>query len=190
MAATRRLGARRQKAQEEEAMRPPIFVGPLSKEAVAALEAYYRETQDADERTRCQIILLSHEGLTPPAIAKIVRWRPRSIHRVIRRYQDRGLAGLKDGRHNNPGRKRTVTPQWEAKLLEVVEQDPRQLGVNRATWTAQLLADYLAQETGIRVGEERVRYYLHLHDYAPRRPTWTVAHKAQEDPQYEAKKGP
>ncbi len=170
-------------------MRPPIFVGPLSEEEVTTLEARYREAQDADERTRCQIILLSYERLTPPAIAKIVRWKLRSVHRVIRRYQSRGLAGLKDGRHSNPGRKRTVTSQWEAKLLEVVDQDPRQFGINRATWTAQLLADYLAQETGIRVGEERVRYYLHRHDYAPRRPTWTVAHKAREDPEYEAKKG-
>ncbi len=68
MAATCWLGAREQKAQEE-VMCPPIFVGPLSKEAVAALAAYSRETQDADERTRCQIIALSHEGLTLPAIA-------------------------------------------------------------------------------------------------------------------------
>lgn len=170
-------------------MRPPIFVGSLSKEEVTALEAYYREVRDADERTRCQIILPSYEGLTPPAIAKIVRWKLRSVHRAIRRYQRRGLAGPKDGRHGHPGRKCTVSPHWEAKLLEVLDQDPRQFGIDRATWTAQLLADYLAQETGIRVGEERVRHYFHHHDYAPRRPTWTVAHKAREAPEYEAKRG-
>lgn len=170
-------------------MRPPLLVGPLSEEAIAALEARYHQTQDADERTRCQIILLSSQDLSPPAIAKIVRWQPRSVRRVIRRYQAHGLAALGDGRRHNPGRKRTTTLAWEARLLEVVEQDPRTLGVNRATWTAPLLANYLVQETDIQVGEERVRHYLHLHGYALLRPTWTVAHKAREDPEYEAKKG-
>ncbi len=46
---------------------------------------------------------------------------------------------------------------WEAELLHTVEQGPRSLGVNRARWTASLLAEYLAQKTGIQVGEERVR---------------------------------
>lgn len=170
-------------------MRPPLLIGSLSEEAVASLEARYHQTQDADERTRCQIILLSYQGLTPPAIAKIVRWRARSVGRVIRRYQAHGVAALGDGRRHNPGRKRTITAEWEARLLEIVEQDPRTLGVNRATWTAPLLADYLAQETDIHIGEERVRHYLYLHDYALLRPTWTVAHKAREDPEYDAKKG-
>lgn len=170
-------------------MRPPLLVGSLSEEAIATLEARYHQTHDADERTRCQIVLLSHQGLTPPAIAEIVRWKARSVKRVIRRYQAKGLAALRDGRHRNSGQDPTVTPEWEAKLLEVVEEDPRKLGVNRATWTAQLLADYLTQETGIQVGEERVRHYLHRHDYAPLRPTWTVAHKARQDPEYEAKRG-
>jgi len=170
-------------------MRPPLLVGSLSEEDVLALEARYHQTQDADERTRCQIILLSYQGLTPPNIAKIVRWRARSVRRVICRYQAKGLTAMGNGRRRNPGRKHIITPEWEARLLEVVEQDPRMLGVHRATWTAQLLANYLAQETHIQVGEERVRHYLYLHDYALLRPTWTVAHKAREDPAYDAKKG-
>jgi transposase len=170
-------------------MRPPLLIGSLREDEVTALEARYHQTDDADERTRCQIVLLSHQALTPPAIAAIVRWKARSVRRVIHRYQIGGLAALCDGRHGNPGRERTFTLECEAKLLEVVEQDPRQLGVHRATWTAEVLASYLAQETGIQIGEERVRHYLHCHDYAPLRPTWTVAHKAREDPEYAAKRG-
>jgi len=46
-------------------MRPPISVGPLSEEELATLEPRYHETKDADERTPCQIVLLSHSGLSP-----------------------------------------------------------------------------------------------------------------------------
>jgi len=170
-------------------MRPSISVGHLSEKELTALEARYRQPRDANERTRCQIILLSHDGLSPPAIAQVVRRTPQGVRLVIHRYRAKGLEGLRDRRYTNPGRQREVNPEWEPKLLEAVEQNPRQLGVNRASWTAPVLAEYLARETGVSVGEERVRYYLHRHGYAPRRPTWTVAHLARRDAECEAKRG-
>lgn len=171
-------------------MRPPVFVHPLSDEELIALETRYRQTGDAEERTRCQIILLSHKGMKAQDIAPIVLKSADTVRRTIRRYEAKGLGGLHDRRHDHPGPTPKVTPAWEAELLQAVEQDPRSLGVNRASWTASLLADYVAQKTGIRVGEERVRHYLHAHDYAYLRPTWTVAHLAREDPEYEEKRGP
>jgi transposase len=170
-------------------VRHPISVGSLSKEALAAVEARYERTKDAEERTRCQIVLLSDEGLSPPRIAEIVRRSVQGVRLIIHRYRDEGLHGLKDARHTNPGRERATTAEWEEELLEAIEQDPRRLGASRANWSATLLAEYLARRTGVRVGEERVRHYLHRHGYAYLRPTWTVAHKAREDPDYEAKKG-
>lgn len=169
-------------------MRPPVFVHPLSDEEREALESRYRQTRDADERTRCQIVLLSHQGMKAQEIASIVLKSSDTVRRTIRRYEAEGLAGLRDRRHDHKGAPRKVTPDWEAALLHAVEQDPRSLGVNRANWTASLLADYLAQKTGIRVGEERVRHYLRVHRYASLRPTWTVAHLARQDPEYEEKK--
>lgn len=85
-------------------MRPPISVGQLSEEELAALEARYQETRDADERTRCQIILLSGDGLSPPAIARIVRRTQQGVRLVIHRYRAERLEGLRDLRYANPGR--------------------------------------------------------------------------------------
>jgi hypothetical protein len=47
-----------------------------------------------------------------------------------------------------------------------------------------LLADYLAEKTGIIVTEETVRIYLHAHDYVCKRSTWTLRRKAEEQPAY------
>lgn len=170
-------------------MRPPVFVHPFSDEELIALEARYRQTDDAEERTRCQIILLSHKGMKAQDIAPIVLKSADTVRRTIRRYEEKGLDGLRDRRHDHPGPTPKVTPAWKAELLEAVEQDPRSLGINRASWTASLLADYMAQKTGIHVGEERVRHYLHAHNYAYLRPTWTVAHLARQEPEYEEKRG-
>lgn len=166
-------------------MRRALHVRPLSAGQVAALEERYRRTPIAAERTRCHIVLLSHQGLTPPAIAALVRVDPVTVHRTIRRYEAEGLPGLRD--RPRSGRPRKVTPAWERQLLRLIETDPHRVGVPRTAWTAPALATYLAQQTGIHVHEDRVRHYLRQHDYVPRRPTWTVQHLHRRDPHYASK---
>lgn len=165
-------------------MRLPLRVR-LSPGQVAALERHYRRTPKPAERTRVHIILLSHQGYIPPAIATIVRVDPATVRRAIHRYGRHGLQGLLN--QPRPGRPRKVTPAWERLLVRTMEQDPRRVGVLRAAWTAPALADHLAEKTGVRVSAARVRHYLRQHGYAPRRPTWTVRHLARRDPEYEAK---
>jgi transposase len=69
----------------------------------------------------------------------------------------------------------------------VIELDPHEVGVVSANWTTQLLADYLAEKTGIVVTEETVRLCLHAHGYVCKRPTWTLRRKAEEQPAYVGK---
>jgi transposase len=69
-----------------------------------------------------------------------------------------------------------------------MEQGPAACGVPRPSWTAPLLASYLTEQTGIVVSERTVRRGLESLDYVCRRPTWTVRHKAEEQPDYLPKK--
>lgn len=48
-----------------------------------------------------------------------------------------------------------------------------------------MLAEYLAAETGLRLDESRIRYYLHTYGYDLLRPVLTVA---SPDPAYESKR--
>lgn len=68
-------------------------------------------------RSRCDMILLSNEGLSPLQIGKRVRFS--------QRYEAKGVAGLFTKPRS--GRPRRVTPEYEAKLLEAVEQVHQQL---------------------------------------------------------------
>jgi transposase len=160
-------------------MFPTTSLTPLSPEAHAALLAEYNYATDPESRTRYQMILLRAErDLSPRRIAPLVHRSHDTVLRVLQRYQVGGLAAVP--RKNGPGPKPKVTPAWEEELLRVIEDDPREHGGNSANWTTQLLADYLAQRTGIAVDPETVRRSLHRHDYVCKRPTWTVAHKAAE----------
>lgn len=52
-------------------MPTPRFVRPLEMAELAVLQARYRSTNDADERSRCQMILFSAWGKTVPEITEL-----------------------------------------------------------------------------------------------------------------------
>lgn len=160
-------------------------VHSLSDEEVRALVKLHRETNDADVRSRCDMILLSNEGLSPPKIGQRVRFSRDTVVRYIKRYETEGIAGLFT--KPRPGRPRHVTPKYKAKLLEAVEQAPRSLGLPFSNWTTANLADYMAKQTGIVISARQVENYLKAYGWRLRRPVRTVKHK-QDPEQVEEKK--
>jgi transposase len=160
---------------------------PLSFPAVpptveAAVRERYEAAADAETRTRYQMVLLAQQGWSATAIAPLVVRSHDTVSRVLRRYRAGGLDAVPH--RPRPGRAATVTPAWQEELLRVIELDPHDVGVPSANWTTGLLAEYLAKGTGVAVDAETVRHYLHRLGFVCKRPTWTVAHKAQEQADY------
>jgi transposase len=148
-------------------------------EDYADLLAHYNAASDPESRTRYQMLLLAIEQkLSPRQIAPLVHRCHDVVLRVLQRYQSGGLAAVPRTKGLGPAPK--ITAGWEEELLRVIDDDPHQHGVNSANWTTQLLADYLAAQTGIATDQETVRRALHRHGYVCKRPTWTMAHKAAE----------
>ena len=162
-----------------------IRIRTLTEQELGELRQRYRDASGAEERSRYQMVLLSAQGHAAPEIAGVVLRSRDTVLRVLRRYERGGVDAVP--KRTAPGRERTVTPEWEVELLRVVELSPREVGVGSANWTTGLLSRYLAESTGIEVGAERVRHYLHAHGYVCKRPTWTLARKASEQPGWEGK---
>jgi putative transposase len=154
-------------------------VQTLSEKEIRALERLHQKTDIADVRSRCDMILWSNNGLSPPKIAKLTRFSHDTVVRFIRRYEAEGLAGLFDKPRS--GRPRRVTPEYEVKLIEAVKQEPRSLGLPFSNWTTANLADYMAQQTGIEITPRQVENYLKAHGWQLRRPVRTVKHKQDPD---------
>jgi transposase len=151
---------------------------------VAELAELYRRTRDARVRTRAQMVLLSMEpGLTAAAIAAVVRESEQTVRNWLKRYLAEGVAGLSD--RPRPGSPRKVTSAYRAQLIDVVRQRPRSLGLPFSLWTLQRLADFMAEQTGIRVEAETVRLHLQAADIVLSRPQHKVS---SPDPEYEVKK--
>lgn len=165
-------------------MKPAIRIPPLNKEEQEALEQLYRKTNLPRVRTRAQMVLLSSEqGLKAEEIAAIVRESAVTVLSWLKRYMAEGLEGLQDA--PRAGRSLVVTEAFRKKLLESVRRRPRSLGLAYSMWTLQRLADYLAEQTGIRVSDETIRRELAKEGIVFSRPQHTIS---SPDPEYQVKK--
>jgi len=155
----------------------------LSPEEREALEHDYRHGSSRLVRQRSLIVLLCAELETQAEVGRVVRCSLDSVQRTLKRYHAGGRLALQP----KPAAswhfaKRNLT--WQKALAQAMEAGPEACGIPRPTWSASLLAEYLAERTGIEVSEWTVRRGLASLGYVCRRGTWTVRHRAEEDPDY------
>jgi transposase len=161
-----------------------LYVPSLSEEHQAELEELYRKTVQPRLRTRAQMVLLSAEkGLNTEEIAEIVRESSVTVLRWLHRYIAEGIQGLMDA--PRAGRSSVVTDEFRKRLLEVVRRRPRSLDLEYSMWTLQRLADFMAEDAGIRVSTETVRRALAKEGIVFSRPQHTIS---SPDPEYQVKK--
>jgi transposase len=162
----------------------PIQIPEQSEERMKALEELYRTTRNVRLRTRAQMVLLAAEQhLRAATIAAIVRESEGTVRCWLKRYLAEGIAGLHDAWAGGAPAK--VTEAYREQLLQVVRLRPRSLGQPYSMWTLQRLADYMAEQTGIRVEDETVRVYLKAAEIVLSRPQHTIS---SPDPEYLVKK--
>jgi len=161
-----------------------LFVPSLSQGQEAELEQLYRKTEVPRVRTRAQMVLLSAEkGFNTEEIAEIVRESSVTVLRWLHRYLAEGIQGLLDA--PRAGRSSVVTDEFRKRLLEVVRRGPRSLDLEYSMWTLQRLADFLAEDTGLRVSTETIRRALAKEGIVFSRPQHTIL---SPDPDYQVKK--
>ncbi|MDQ3657866.1 MAG: helix-turn-helix domain-containing protein [Chloroflexota bacterium] len=162
----------------------PVRISDLTPGQLRELDALYRTTRNVRLRARAQMVLLAAEQrLTATEIASIVRVDQETVRRWLKRYLSEGIAGLRDV--PRPGAPQKVTPDYIEQLLAAVRRRPRSLGLPFSLWTLQRLADYLAEQTGIRVAHETVRLHLKAAGIVLSRPQHTIT---SPDPEYALKK--
>jgi transposase len=162
----------------------PIWGAPLlAPPEQQALEHDYHYGKTRFVRRGSQIVLLARQLSSQAAIACVVGCSVDTVRRTLQRYRHRGRAALHGPvrlRHSRTRR----TVGWQQALAGAMARGPAACGIERPTWTAPLLAAYLAEQTGLTVSERTVRRGLRSLGYVCRRPTWTLRHKAAAEPDY------
>jgi transposase len=103
------------------------------------------------ERDRVEMVCLADAGWGAPAIAAHLRCNPVTVRRLLRRFPETGVAGLRR-RPPGPPPDATRRAQVEAALNALLDRD--------RTWTAAQLAAALGAECGIALSPRQTRKYL------------------------------
>jgi transposase len=125
-------------------MQTPIFVRTLTAAERQQLQAGLRSANSFTLR-RCQILLASAAGHTPPRIAGNLGCTAPSVRNAIHAFQDEGL-GCLTAKSSRPKSARPLLPtRYDDRLRELLHQSPRTAGKSRSTWTLHLLAEVVHQ---------------------------------------------
>lgn len=122
------------------------------------------------ERDRVEMVCLADAGWTVPAIAAHLRYNPVTVRRLLRRFPESGVAGLRR-KPPGPAPDHARREQVEAALGQLLDRD--------RTWTATQLAAALGTEFSIALSVRQARKYLGR-IAAWRRTVRTLRHK--QDP--------
>ena len=168
------------------AMKPPIFVRPLTDDERLQLEAD-RRTADAFRVRRAQIVLASARGLSPKPIAQLVGCSVQTVRNVIHAVNTKGIEGLAK-QSNCP---KTVAPVLDAarceRLQHLLHHSPRLYAKPTGVWTLALAAE-VCYEQGITervLSDESIRRALkRLRTNWKRAKHWITS----PDPHYARKK--
>lgn len=116
-----------------------------------------RKDRDGDYRRRANALLLLHEGLAVSKTARLLLASRKSIRDWRARYLRFGEAGLVPQERGRQAT--TVTEELCARVLELLEQTPKEHGYLNSRWTSELLAKCL-KAMGVEIHASTVRRLL------------------------------
>jgi transposase len=126
----------------------------------------YKAMTDGIERSHLQIIWLLSQGHAAKHVAEITGYSPNWVSEILWRYNDHGVEGLGDGRHDNPGAAPLLTDGDVDQLRDTVSEPPPDGGL----WTGRKVARWMAGKLGRLVSAQRGVEYLRRLDMTPQVP--------------------
>lgn len=123
--------------------KPFVFVRELSLQEKQIVEKAVHSSK-AFSHERAKMILLSAEGLKVQHIAEKTGRDKRSVLAAIRAFNKSGTLSLCRGK--STGAKPKFTDAQRAKIVAVINTDPRKLGKTFTTWSLQKIRAYVVAE--------------------------------------------
>ncbi|GGJ59780.1 helix-turn-helix domain-containing protein [Deinococcus roseus] len=163
-----------------------VKVRPLSETEVQHIQDQLK-SKDAFTVRRSQILLASHEGQVVSQIARSLRIATQTVRNTFRAFEADGLASL----HEKSHRPHTMLPHIDQAALQrlhaLLQQKPRDYGVQNDHWTLETLAQVSFQQG---ITQEKMSYESMRRALKRLEVTWKKATSwiTSNDPNYTVKK--
>lgn len=154
------------------------------KDAAIMEIAVQQEIQRSEESRydhRLHGILLICKGFSCTEVAEFFNHSPRTIQYWVKRFEEKGFAGLVDAPHS--GR----PTRWDEKIMEAIGRDlresPRSFEYHQNLWDGKLLSHHLSERYDVSLGVRQCqRLFTHL-GFRRRKPRPVIA---KSDPEAKA----
>lgn len=162
-----------------------LQVRSLTGEESRKLSRWLRQSRDAVQMRRAQVIAFSGQGMRAKQIASYLGLHPEYVRELIRRFNQEGFDGIKSKRW--PPRPGKLTEEEKSVLVEVATAPPQAFGRPFNQWSLRKLHQFLVVQKNMitPVSYGTIRNVLKKARVSFQRTrTW----KRSNDPDYDAKK--
>jgi transposase len=131
----------------------------LSNKERRSLEALTTQARDARQALRAYALLWLDDGESVPEVAHRLGVTRQTVYNWTGRFERRASLDLASRLLDAPrcGRPSTASGIIDPLIDAIIETDPRELDYRSTVWTARLLVQYLCDEHGLIVSDDRVR---------------------------------
>ena len=115
-----------------------------------AIQQEIRRNEESRYDHRLHGLLLVTTGQSCGEVARLFGEDATSVQRWVRRFEQSGLAGLREG--ERPGRPRMLDARQWHRLQADMRKLPREFGFEANLWDGPLLCEHLRQRYRVRLG--------------------------------------
>jgi transposase len=110
------------------------------------LKDRYRRARDPVLRAHLHIVWQLSLGKSIQEVAELAGYSPKWIKEISRRYEERGVEGLGDRRHTNPGaaKRALLSEEQQRELKQALLEPPLEGGM----WSSSKVARWIERRTG------------------------------------------
>jgi len=145
---------------------------------VLALQDEIRRSEESRYDHRLHAVLLVAQGMSCPQAAELLGAAPRSVEYWVRRFEQDGLGGLREGERS--GRPRRLNDDHLRRIEHALRQSPREAGLGAGLWDGKTLAAWIQSEVGVELGVRQCQRLFRQLGFRLRKPRPAIAHA---DPQ-------
>ena len=127
----------------------------LAEISLKKLEQNYTQEQNAKAKIRLQCAILRKKGRSIPFISDVVGKRASSVSDILRRFEDRGIAGCYAIRQK--GQKPRLSSLQRLKLKKALNRSPQIIGIPSVIWTTKLIQKFIEKSFGVEYVNRHVR---------------------------------
>lgn len=140
---------------------------------ILGLQDEIRRNPESRYNHRLHGLLLIAQGMSGLQVAQLLGDAPRTVQYWVRRFEQKGLAGLGDG--ERPGRPRRLNaPQLQA-VEAAVRRPPAELGLSTNLWDGKTLSRWIEQRFGVPLGVRQCQYLFRQLGFRLRKPRPLIA---------------